>query len=250
MTLGAPPVSIGLQTSHLFRMFSDLKLTSLDITNYESPKIMDDLQSLVPPDLVNQFDFVWNDSCLDNIGSACPAMVHSASLLRRDGERLFIMESANAHFGAYSMFSSAWFFDYFALNKFQSLTLATLTVAKSLGFELVRVAEVSEHVRRMLNSRAVLGQPKGAASGVSDLQAMLSGTNFVPFPLQIAALAAYGLHEDNQPSISLSETNRMTLELVMDSIAWSTPDFYKIASKHSYDFVYSQLISLYREQES
>jgi hypothetical protein len=37
------------------------------------------------------------------------------------------MEMANQHFNAYSMFSTGWFFDYFAINQFGRLELATLT---------------------------------------------------------------------------------------------------------------------------
>lgn len=115
----------------------------------------------------------------------------------------------------------------------------------NLGFELIPVADTTEHIRRMMSSKVVLAQPHGAAFGVSDVQAIASGSNFTPFPLQSSALSAYGYLESDQPSKSLSETLRHALAFLKNPNLKPEVDFEKILSKHSDDFVYGQLRQLY-----
>lgn len=94
-----------------------MKILTLDVTAYEHADIVHDLQEPVPSDLLENFDFVWNGSCLDNMFDPAEAHRNSCRMVKRGG-RIMTMEMGNNHFQAYSMFSQAWFFDYYALNGF------------------------------------------------------------------------------------------------------------------------------------
>lgn len=100
-----------------FALFSDVKLKTLDVTDYEDAEIIHDMHVPIPDEYANLFDFIWNGSCLDNMFDPAMAM-RSCGRMLKNGGRLFCMEMGSPHFNAYTMFSHAWFFDYFAVNDF------------------------------------------------------------------------------------------------------------------------------------
>lgn len=101
-----------------FAMFSDAKIRTLDVTDYEGAEIIHDMHFPVPDELENSMDFIYNGSCLDNMFDASQAMKSTARMLKPDG-RAFCMEMGTPHYGAYTMFSQAWFLDYCAINNFK-----------------------------------------------------------------------------------------------------------------------------------
>lgn len=110
----------------LFSLFTDADLVTIDVTDYEAATVVHDMQTPIPEDLAGTFDFVWNGSCLDNIWDPAAAHINSCTLLNDTG-RLFSMEMANNRFEAYASFSSAWFYDYYAANRFARYTTYTCT---------------------------------------------------------------------------------------------------------------------------
>lgn len=113
-----------------FALFSDVKLRTLDVSDYEGAEIVHDMHKPVPEELHGAFDFIWNGSCLDNIFDPGMAMRSTARMLRDTG-RVFCMEMATPHFEAYVTFSQAWFFDYFAINGFADCKVYTLAFKPS-----------------------------------------------------------------------------------------------------------------------
>ena len=109
-----------------FALFSDVRLKTLDVTDYEGAEIVHDMHHPVPPALHGAFDFIWNGSCLDNMFDPGMAMRSTARMLKPNG-RVICMEMATPHFEAYVTFSQAWFFDYFAINNFADCKVYTLT---------------------------------------------------------------------------------------------------------------------------
>ena len=100
-----------------FSLFCDARFRALDVTDYEKAEIIHDMQ-MPPPDLlVDAVDFMWNGSCLANMFDPAAAMRNAAKMLRPGG-RVLLLESGTPHHNAYTMFSPAWFFDFFALNDF------------------------------------------------------------------------------------------------------------------------------------
>jgi len=114
-----------ISDSSFFALFSDIELHFLDVTDYENADIIHNLENPPPEELLNRFDFIWNGSCLDNIFDSGSAQKNTCKMLKQRGGRIMTMEIASPDFEAYSMFSQAWFFDYYAINnfaKFESYT--------------------------------------------------------------------------------------------------------------------------------
>lgn len=119
-------------------------------------------------------------------------------------------------------------------------------LALEQGFQLVPPVSTKEHLARMMNSKIVLGQPHGAAFGVSDLQAIVSGSNYLVFPLQAPALDAYGYLESDQPSKSEQESLNQALRFLDKPELQAKWDLSRIVDRHTDGFVYQQLRSLYQ----
>lgn len=100
-----------------FSMFSDARFKTLDVTDYEGAEIIHDMHVPIPGEWAEQFDVVWNGSCLDNMFDPATAMKSTARMLRPGG-RAICMEMGSPHFDAYTMYSQSWFFDFFAINNF------------------------------------------------------------------------------------------------------------------------------------
>jgi len=101
-----------------FELFSDITFRTLDVTDYEGAEIIHDMHVPVPDSLENNFDFIWNGSCLDNMFDPAMAMRSTGRMLRPGG-RVICMEMGTPHYDAYTMYSQAWFFDYFAINNYK-----------------------------------------------------------------------------------------------------------------------------------
>jgi SAM-dependent methyltransferase len=107
-----------------FSLFCDAKFSALDVTDYEGAEIVHDMQNPIPDSLANTVDFMWNGSCLDNIFDSAAAMRNTARMLRPGG-RVILMESGTPHHNAYTMYSPAYFFDFFAINNFADCKIYT-----------------------------------------------------------------------------------------------------------------------------
>jgi SAM-dependent methyltransferase len=100
-----------------FSLFSDMSIRTLDVTDYEGAEIVHDMHDPIPDTLAERFDFIWNGSCLDNMADPATAMQNTFRMLKAGG-RVFMMEIGTPHHNAYTMYSPAFFFDYFAINDF------------------------------------------------------------------------------------------------------------------------------------
>jgi SAM-dependent methyltransferase len=100
-----------------FSLFCDTSFVALDVTAYEGAEIVHDMHTPIPESLSNSFDFIWNGSCLDNMFDPGTAMRNTAKMLRPGG-RVAMMEIGTPHHNAYTMYSPAFFFDFFAINRF------------------------------------------------------------------------------------------------------------------------------------
>ncbi len=100
-----------------YALFSDARLSVLDVSDYEGADILHDMSLPIDPALENRFDFIINGSCLDNIFNPVTALQNVARMLKPGG-RLFQFEWTNSHPTAYLKFSPDWFLDYFAVNRF------------------------------------------------------------------------------------------------------------------------------------
>jgi len=120
-----------ISDASFFALFSDIKLTFLDVTDYENADIVHNLEDAPPAEFLNYFDFIWNGSCLDNIFDAGIAQKNTCKMLKQESGRIMTMEIASPDFEAYSMFSQAWFFDYYAINNFAKFESYTCVFAQA-----------------------------------------------------------------------------------------------------------------------
>lgn len=92
----------------------------LDVSDFEGADLIWDLCKPLPAELENSADIIFNGSCLDNVFDPAMAMRNFTRLLRPGGR---IIHTEHLSRGArlsdsYTSFSAAWFWDYYALNRF------------------------------------------------------------------------------------------------------------------------------------
>ncbi len=101
----------------LFASFCDMRMDALDITAYEHANIVHDMNEPVPEHLENQYDFIFNGSCMDNLFSPGEFMNNCTKMLRPGG-RVVNIEHGSMYPGAYITYSPDYFLDYYAVNDF------------------------------------------------------------------------------------------------------------------------------------
>ncbi len=107
-----------------FNLFTDAKISALDVSNYEGAEIIQDLNAPLQDHLFGLFDFIFNGSCLDNLFDVGTAIKNISKLLSPGGT-VFHMEHGSPVQSAYMMFSPAVFFDYYAINCYEKCNVLT-----------------------------------------------------------------------------------------------------------------------------
>jgi len=92
-------------------------LRFMDVSDYEGADIVSDLGYPVDSALHEQFDFIYNGGCLDNMFNPVGAMENFSKMLKPGG-RVICMESASSYNSPYLIYSPGWFFDYYVTNGF------------------------------------------------------------------------------------------------------------------------------------
>ncbi|NKB43596.1 MAG: hypothetical protein GKS03_04880 [Alphaproteobacteria bacterium] len=101
-----------------FSLFTDAIVTAVDVTDYEGADIVHDMCSELPSHMIENYDFVYNGSCLDNIFDVAAAMRNFGLCLKPTG-RLFQIEAGTTSLAAYVVFSPEWFTDFFIANNWE-----------------------------------------------------------------------------------------------------------------------------------
>lgn len=109
----------------LFASFSDCKLLSADINDYEGADFVFDICADVPPELVGRFDFVTDGGSLDNVFDPFRMLENMTKMLKPDG-RLFVFVWGNSFPTAYLKVSPDWLMDYCAINEFDDCKVYAL----------------------------------------------------------------------------------------------------------------------------
>jgi SAM-dependent methyltransferase len=107
-----------------FSIFTDAKLSSLDVSPYEGAAIIHDMNKELPPEYYSCADFVFDGSCLDNIFDPACAL-RSMSKLLRPGGRMFLFNHSTLIQSAYLAFSPEWFWDFFEYNGYSDIQVFT-----------------------------------------------------------------------------------------------------------------------------
>ncbi len=101
----------------LLSCFSDATYNCLDRSSYEGATIIHDMNTPIPKNLHEQFDFIYNGSCMDNVFDPVSFIRNTSDMLKVGG-RILHVECASGFPGAYLMYSPEWFFSYYAVNNF------------------------------------------------------------------------------------------------------------------------------------
>jgi SAM-dependent methyltransferase len=105
-------------TDHSFlSLFSDAKVSALDITDYEGAEHIHDMNEPLPDHLEGIADFILDGGSIDNIFDA-PATIRNISRMLRPGGRAVFFNAASYYPSAYGMYPPEWYFDFFAVNNF------------------------------------------------------------------------------------------------------------------------------------
>ncbi|PKQ06974.1 MAG: hypothetical protein CVT73_09265 [Alphaproteobacteria bacterium HGW-Alphaproteobacteria-12] len=117
-----------------FSLFTDAKVTTLDVTDYEGADIVHDMPQPIPESMEGVADFLWIGSCLDNMCDPITALQNSIRMLKPGG-RLVDLEMAVPEALPYLVYPPEYMFDFFAINNFADLRLyvAVLDAAQLHG---------------------------------------------------------------------------------------------------------------------
>lgn len=95
-----------------------IQYNCIDISDYEGANILADLNQPIGSELKNNYDFIYDGSCIDNVFDPV-VFIQNVSDMLRPGGRCLIAAHASTYPGAYLMFSPEWFFSFFAANNFR-----------------------------------------------------------------------------------------------------------------------------------
>ena len=140
-TVGVSRAKPYITQESFFGAFTDAKVLSLDVSDYEQADIVCDLQGAIDKKHHGIADFIYNGSCLDNIFDPAAAMRNMSRLLKPDG-RVYHFEQGNSHPTAYLKYSADWFMDFYALNEFNDCKVYIADKPNSLGVPLVNPKEI------------------------------------------------------------------------------------------------------------
>jgi hypothetical protein len=116
----------------LFGRLGAKTVQALDISPYEGAGIIHDLNSPLPYKYWWIADFIFDGSCLDNIFNAATAM-RSFSEILRPGGTMVLMEHSTSMQSAIVCFSPEWFFNFFAVNKYETCEITLFSFPRWRG---------------------------------------------------------------------------------------------------------------------
>lgn len=115
-----------------FGLFTDATVTAVDVTDYEGAEIVHDMCTKLPSHMIENYDFIFNGSCLDNIFDVAAAMRNFGLCLKPAG-RIFQVEAASSSTAAYHVFSPEWFLDFFIANDWEDGSVYICRVGHEIG---------------------------------------------------------------------------------------------------------------------
>jgi SAM-dependent methyltransferase len=132
-TMGAGGQRISQES--FFAAFTDARVTSLDVSDYEKAEIICDIQDELPAKFVGVADFVYDGGSLDNIFDVA-ATLRNLSRLLKPGGRLIATNNGGPHPTAYLKYSADWFMDFFTINEYADCKTYICNYPDTLGMQL------------------------------------------------------------------------------------------------------------------
>jgi len=116
----------------LLSAFSSCEYNCLDVSEYEGATILHDMNTIIPKEHYNTYDFIYDGGCMDNMFDPVTFLKNASNMLKLGG-RIVHVECASAYAGAYLSFSPEWFFSYYAINNYLDCKVYAIVARESSG---------------------------------------------------------------------------------------------------------------------
>lgn len=117
------PYNQNINAQALLKIFGGKNVSVADISSYESPDFILDLNDLiVDPNLLNRFDVIVDVGTLEHIFDINVALSNIVRMLKVGGRLILVVPASNAIDHGFYSFSPTLFFDYFSDNGFSNFS--------------------------------------------------------------------------------------------------------------------------------
>ena len=106
----------------IFRLLGAAKVSVCDISEYENPDFLIDLNNPINSNLANKFDVIFDCGTLEHIFDVPTALWNLVSMLKTNGVLYLAVPASNSIDHGFYSFSPGLFFDYFNANGFEVLS--------------------------------------------------------------------------------------------------------------------------------
>lgn len=106
----------------IFKLLGAAKVSVCDISEYENPDFLIDLNNPINPNLANKFDVIFDCGTLEHIFDVPTALWNLVSMLKTNGVLYLAVPASNYIDHGFYSFSPGLFFDYFNANGFEVLS--------------------------------------------------------------------------------------------------------------------------------
>jgi hypothetical protein len=214
-----------------FRLLGVPTIRALDHTNYEGADLIHDLNTPIPASLEGIADFVLDGSTLDNVFNPAQALQNIGRMLRPGG-RYLGTNMGSVHYNSYTILTSNWFVDYFAVNGFVDCKVY-VTVHGSRGEMSVFATNPADAVGMNFQGNEFMGIVAFAEKGESSSWAVNPSQRFYSSQDQIADYrsAAAVFSKSERPELLVS-TMPKRLGLSLKQLATDNLRMRRMASKH------------------
>jgi SAM-dependent methyltransferase len=100
---------------------SDMEVVALDVSDYENPDIIWDMNSPIPEDLAGRFGLIIDGGTIEHVFDVRLALHNICRMLKPGGRIIHMSPASNYVDHGFYQFSPSFFFDYYGVNDFSNL---------------------------------------------------------------------------------------------------------------------------------
>ena len=116
-----------------FKMLGVKNIWAIDHSDYEGAEVIANLNQPLPENLYGIADFIFGGSVCDNVFD--PAMyLRNVSRMLKPGGRLVDQNIITDSYHPYAILTTAWYYDYFVINKFADCKIYVIECSSPLNF--------------------------------------------------------------------------------------------------------------------
>jgi hypothetical protein len=130
---GERPKNKPMSDEEFFRFLGFDGVFSCDVSTYENPSMILDLNVPVPSDLHNRFDVIYDGGTMEHVFNVPAVLANIHVMLKRGGRVVHVSPASNMVDHGFYCFSPTFFADYYKANQYQLLTLNLFECASWTG---------------------------------------------------------------------------------------------------------------------